>query len=126
MSNEIASPPSAKQARETLIRARKLIESPANWDKGNSQKVGDCYCAQTAIEEAANYDNNTPAYKAFLAAIGKPNDTLFDIWDWNDADERTHSDILMAFDDAISMADHQSDAEAQNLVSSEAADGPQS
>lgn len=89
------------KAKEILIRARSLIENPAKWIKGPSGRCGE-YCALNAIFAA---DFSTPvqereAIGLFIHVIREPS-----IAYWNDRPERTHQEVLNAFDQAISLAE---------------------
>ncbi len=94
--------------KEVLIAARKLIESPKQWLKGADSGLRNeiwCYCASGALMTAV--DENIPpvdwdaAENALsLAATGDPDGN---IPIWNDAPERTHEEVLAAFDEAIEM-----------------------
>lgn len=89
-----------------LIKARALIADPAKWGKGPrgrhyTRRPLDTCCAAEAIEdcEPANYSNRVTAIRALQKATGHPT-----IWVWNDAAERTHAEVLAAFDKAIASA----------------------
>lgn len=88
-----------------LIAARAKIENPENWGKGrrnHGRRMETC-CAAEAIEEVPEAEDlavRKGAFAAFRAAAG-----FTDRWgsfvDWNDAPERTHAEVLSAFDRAI-------------------------
>ena len=86
-----------------LERARALIDTPDKWLQGKLRKSGSdgkpcrwCVlgaCYQIAErDEPARYHNMT---KALNGVLGEP------VTDWNDAPERTHAEVLAAFDRAI-------------------------
>jgi len=96
-------------ALQVLRKARKLIETPERWTKGDAAKDRDgvpvgmksraavCFCAAGAIARASGgwnggYHN---ARAALEVAIGGA------IAEWNDAPRRTHAQVLRAFDKAI-------------------------
>lgn len=82
-----------------LVAARKLIESPADWNHRN--------CAQTAISASCGECRDAAALDVFCEAIGIEGEgrgKSYRIWNWNDAPERTHAEVLAAFDRAIAKA----------------------
>lgn len=87
-----------------LIKARALIADPTKWGKGASceRGWGCALCIETAIEKAA-LDASVLPYDAidFLRAA---NGFEIDVYQWNDAPERTHAEALAAFDKAIEAA----------------------
>lgn len=96
---------------EILRAARKLIENPANWSKRHGFGDRWHYCADGACRAAANGPDRAvimppvgsgyvPARNYLWEASGAEN-----IWVWNDAAERTHPEILAAFDKAIALAE---------------------
>jgi hypothetical protein len=96
---------SSTAARDVLVAARKLIETPDKWVRDPYRNGwGDCHCTVTAIGEAITdigYDVATEmaAEAAIKRAIGV--DKMFSVMVWNDAPERTHAEVLAAFDKAI-------------------------
>jgi hypothetical protein len=100
--------------REVLVAARKLIEKPENWcqhgyaladdDDGTSplNKRAVKWCMAGACYRAAGrpvHFSDPDAIK-LLERITSAN------WipDWNDAPDRTHAEVLAAFDKAIAEA----------------------
>jgi hypothetical protein len=86
---------------DCLVAARKRIENPANWAKGmkvDSNKQ--VYCALFAMTTGADWTfpliQTTNLFRK--AADCGP------IMEWNDAPERTHEEVLAAFDKAIELA----------------------
>lgn len=84
-----------------LIKARALIADPAKWGKGprsDGYERGLCtYCAAEAIDAVdSDLDQRHASYRAIQSAASV-NSLVY----WNDAPERTHADILAAFDKAI-------------------------
>lgn len=99
--------------KQKLIEARKVIENPASWHKGSYAR--DTYGLRVPV-----YSDNAVSY----CTIGACN-KVFNSWsttyqevltrlqraanvppgegipDWNDAPERTHEEVLAAFDKAI-------------------------
>jgi hypothetical protein len=99
-------------ALDILVAARAKITDEKNWGKLSRRSrlnVTTC-CAAEAVEEAFRfpglyaptgyYDERRLAFKALYHAAGLdwPSDKLPD---WNDAPERTHKEVLAAFDLAI-------------------------
>lgn len=89
-----------------LIKARAKIADPANWGKGSrgqSRGWNTC-CASEAIEDVTFVSKEGLARRRAaldaVAAAAKCNDVPL----WNDAPERTHAQVLAAFDKAIASA----------------------
>lgn len=89
-----------------LIKARAKIADPANWGKGFRTVCGghrtlETCCASEAIDAvAATSKIRSAAFRALAAAAQC--DTTIPLW--NDAPERTHAEVLAAFDKAIASA----------------------
>lgn len=91
-----------------LVKARALIADPAKWGKGprgGGYERGPCtFCAAEAIEESSpNLAARNEAYRTLEKSIGVPTLALT-LVEWNDARERTHAEVLAAFDKAIEAA----------------------
>ena len=90
-----------------LIKARALIADPAKWGKGKRGCLGDrpldTCCAAEAIEEVEPPSpRRRAAYYALERAAGLVRPPMGSaIVEWNDAPERTHAEVLAAFDKAI-------------------------
>lgn len=91
---------------ECLVAARKRIEDPAKWGKGPEVFAEDPEnnkdCAEWAIYRTVRDNFGTDARNAVLMlrkAIGEES-----IVGWNDTPERTHEDVLAAYDKAIEIA----------------------
>lgn len=99
----------AKVVAENLRRARRLIEAPHCWGKGNGRKAGSVKlgrCAAIALADTCNFQFEvTPAFAALRKAVGVADDDAF--YSWHDAPERTHEDVLRAFDRAIAAEEQQ-------------------
>jgi hypothetical protein len=88
---------------DILKAAKAKIEKPESWGKGRrcERRHFDTCCAAEAIEECSIPDSKrTRAFKALYNAAGL--DWMEDnLTVWNDAEERTHAEVLAAFDLAI-------------------------
>lgn len=95
---------------EILTKARAKIADPDNWGKGlrgcsfDRRPLETC-CAAEAIEEVAPtaHEVRRAAMRALYDAAGLEwnKDSIIH---WNDAPERTHAEVLAAFDKAIALA----------------------
>jgi hypothetical protein len=96
-------------ALQILKAARKLLSKPERWTqrvdardaKGNPPRRRQnavCWCARGALYHVARASNDdfTGAYQALAAA-----DPLSSVTFYNDAVDRTHTQILAWFDSAI-------------------------
>jgi hypothetical protein len=105
-----AYPPTPPSERDILVAARALIEQPKAWTQGKfargkkgnpvsaSSRKATCWCAQGAImrAQAGSIPAGFRAHDRIRAVIRGS------ITRWNDAPERTHAEVLAAFDRAIS------------------------
>lgn len=111
---EATAPDSGRSTRDILIAARALIEKPERWIKGKffdtrwvkGKPAQDCYCAVGAISQAGFYLARTALNEDAISAVsvgaGLPAKTYWKpLSNWNDAPERTHAEVLAAFDRAI-------------------------
>jgi hypothetical protein len=97
-------------AEYQLTVARALIAKPENWQKdGFSNKTRDAFCAAGALREPwlalsvkEGYYGASKAAQILGSVVGIKN--WSEICDWNDASERTHADVLGAYDAAIAEA----------------------
>ncbi len=101
-----------KTTKEILVEARGYIAEPGSWTKGSFARDGhgnhvskdshraSCFCAAGAIGRAAKGSEREQhgALRALRSAITGP------ITAWNDAPNRTHAEVLAAFDRAIEIA----------------------
>ena len=92
-----------KQAADILRKAKALIDKPEKWLKCNFN-VEDRYCVEGAMMHVAAFDYRNgrlaDAASNFFRLAVKGSPLL-----WNDRDETTHSDVMLAFDRAITLAD---------------------
>lgn len=89
---------------EILKAARAKIEKPECWGKGTrgEDRPFETLCAEDALGCGCDHIPYSNAFEAFALlreAIGQPC-----IYKWNDAPERTHTEVLAAFDRAIELA----------------------
>jgi hypothetical protein len=107
-----------KSTREILIEARELITPPAQWSgPADHEHSSHCYCAATAIWEAAADPENRGIATSSVASVpagdalakvagitlpsseGELTGTWHFVYDWND--NATHDVVLATFDKAI-------------------------
>jgi hypothetical protein len=82
------------ETHEILIAARKLIETPEKWGKGgNGPTPVGSRCLYLAL------DGNADEEDAAMRALGFG--SIREVYDWNDAKERTHAEVLARLDAAI-------------------------
>jgi hypothetical protein len=91
------------EARAVLVRARARIDTPEKWCHVGGWD-GERVCSVVAICEArrgvgVNRDVLEEALDALRVAAGLGPDD--DVATWNDAPERTHAEVLAAFDRAL-------------------------
>lgn len=100
------------QIREVLVAARERIDTPEKWwqQDGHNAHVeaegdGGPTCAGNAISFAAR-KRHVDHFEVggFFVRVNGIGDSLTDTFDWNDAPERRHDEILAAFDRAIEAA----------------------
>lgn len=103
---------------DVLRRARARIEDPAKWYQGahrdDSEFSGDdcAVCLDGAVQWAICGYPNAPIKshdegRTYWRTIRRLQRTLEveNVSDWNDAPERTHAEVLAAFDRAIELAE---------------------
>ena len=93
---------------EVLRAARKLIERPENWVKGYFiDHIPGCrrFCATGAIRQVSNW-SYTQADTDARDYLARAADTEY-IVAWNDQPNRTHVEVLAAFDAAIALANQE-------------------
>lgn len=97
---------------ETLRRAKALIDAPEKWTKGEFARNAKgrpclpreaaCFCTVGALVVACG-PGQTSAFEKlrahFTRLVGGS------IGTWNDAPERTHAEVMAAFDRAIEIAE---------------------
>lgn len=100
---------SKKTTLQVLMEARALIEKPENWCKydsaidedgvpcGPSYYAAAKWCVMGAVRKfSESEDQIIIAARIFSNVVG-----YSPVGDWNDAPERTHAEVLAAFDKAI-------------------------
>lgn len=97
------------EVADVLRRARALVDTPEKWCGGGVRYTPMLKCSATAIGIASAFNGERldlcdMARGYFAGSIGAPN-SISGIWVWNDAPERTHADVLQAFDRAIELAE---------------------
>ncbi len=93
-------------AREDLLAARALIDTPEKWLKGEDHCRGS-YCLTGALEKVVGWTGPfcpVEAHLRFDAAISllrEHTDFGDRVFKWNDRPETTHADVLAAIDLAV-------------------------
>lgn len=102
---------------ETLRRAKALIDAPEKWLKHEQNNAAmTAFCFHGALSMAISgapyvQHDNEPAYLLFCRANPEgfqcryPGLTVRDHVNWNNAPERTHAEVMAAFDRAIALAE---------------------
>ena len=99
-----ASPQTDTTVADVLRRARALIDSPEKWWRPSWENApGNPACVANAICHANGELLFVEAHNVMCRALGL--DRVPEIWHWNDAPERTHAEVLAAFDKAIELAE---------------------
>lgn len=93
------------EAIDILKSARAKIATPEAWGKGmrrHDRAAATC-CAAEAIEESVTAfgPDMRVAMRALFHAAGLDYDGDYRITEWNDEPERTHAEVLAAYDLAI-------------------------
>jgi len=102
--------------KEILIAARAKIERPECWTNGAYARDAAgreveptcpdavCWCVRGAIDASTgHHSGNRPASVLFSQAVAGYGALYIPIW--NDEPNRTHAEVLAAFDRAIAAAD---------------------
>jgi hypothetical protein len=95
---------SLMRTSEVLRQARALIDTPAKWHQGGGMPADGPYCVAMACCKAAQDIAYDGPQTVIARTLGLP-DPTGSLFDWNDAPERTHAEVLAAFDTAISYAE---------------------
>jgi hypothetical protein len=95
-----ATPIKTNTTADVLRRARALIDSPEKWIKGAyGLRADDPHCVYGALDVVAHM-RPCRGFELFREAVGTRH-----IEAWNDAPERTHAEVMAAFDRAIELAE---------------------
>lgn len=94
---------------ELLTQARAMIADPADWAGGGPIARCEGHCVATAIWLIGGHSRDSltssTAGAALADAIGiedfNPRGSWSEIWNWNDAPERTHAEVMAVYDAAI-------------------------
>jgi hypothetical protein len=100
---------------DLLRAAHTLVTRPEQWwqcsPRSHQADKSNCICVGNAIVKvciAAHVPIDMP-FRIFAEAIGSDADRFSEIcqfiYDWNDAEERTHDEVLDAFDRAVAIAE---------------------
>ena len=88
-----------------LRKARALIENPELWWRPHAP-ARTPFCVSNTISEImgdADFNGSyTPARALLMRAVGVS--ALGELFNWNDAEGRTHAEVMEAFDRAIILA----------------------
>lgn len=91
---------------EILRTARSLIDEPGKWCKGSFHK--DDRLRHCALGALSGIDDHYTAHDVLMRAVGIVLGTGKDgVIPYNDAPERTHSDIMRLYDCAIALAEQE-------------------
>jgi len=97
---------------DLLRQARELLADPKRWTQGTGARAGDglatgvhsanaiCWCAWGALVYVHTDLNSLSDSLDLIATIVGESE----VSSWNDAPERTHEEVLAAFDRAIELA----------------------
>ena len=99
--------------KDRLRAARALIDQPEKWTQcafardtaGNSVDGTGveivARCASRAINEVSVFGEGFEVRKYLRDSMGRTQDAFFTLSGWNDAPDRTHAEVMQAFDQAI-------------------------
>lgn len=94
---------------EVLRAAKALIDTPEKWCQNHSVVgIGDArrMCAGYAVVEVEGASGCKYESLTYLSRIVAPDGVRFaPISNWNDVPERTHAEVMTAFDKAIALAE---------------------
>ena len=92
------------ETADVLRRAKAMIDRPEKWCQGALLNDGGAMCMLGAINMAVSGDadlfGGQDAKMALYAAVGNHPTSV-----WNNAPERTHAEVMAAFDKAIALAE---------------------
>lgn len=94
-----------RSTADILRAAKALIDTPEKWRQG-WEDYGDRLCMVTAVTHVLNGAHvPDPVWQCLGKAIRKGGGSVGPLWRWNDAPERTHAEVMEAFDKAIALAE---------------------
>lgn len=90
---------------DTLRAAKALIDTPEKWCVGTPKRNSGRLCAGWALDRIVTLATplDAPVFVTFRRAAGIPHEV--GIGDWQD--ERTHAEVMEAFDRAIALAEQE-------------------
>lgn len=97
------------KAIEILRAARDVITPPEMWTKGLYGADGCPHCAAGAVLYVARHENQRARDKVWDLLEADLGERTLE--DWNDDEDRTHSEVLARFDAAIAKAEALTDEE---------------
>jgi len=98
---------------EVLLAAKELLNDPKCWTKGTVARNANggavapnntdavCWCAVGALAKICKYPFNPTLYETVIYAFENVSSRQNGIGYWNDDKDRTHEEVLNAFDRAI-------------------------
>lgn len=86
------------KAKEHLIAARKIIETPEKWWRGQRKPKPGQRCIYGAIHAVEDCVARPAVYRRLQKVVGVER-----LNEWNDAPGRKHAEVLAAFDKAIAL-----------------------
>lgn len=92
------------QIKSYLEDAKALIIEPDKWVKGICKTGADYFCTIGAILQSTTgdvYADATREYHQVADHFHDSNKIETSVWVWNDMSERTHAEVMQAFDTAI-------------------------
>ena len=96
---------------EVLRKAKALIDRPEKWF-GPPEKRDGSNCAGTAIISAGEFSGwDNPVQFLFEKANNIPNEHIAL---WNNTPNRTHAEVMQAFDRAIALAEQEEPGESDS------------
>lgn len=91
-----------KQTAQVLRAAKALIEQPEKWGRWTKTNRPGTYCAVEAVEAVTRA---SPLGEVRATAMLRRATKSSNVLTWNDARNRTHAQVMAAFDKAIALAE---------------------
>lgn len=104
---------SMQETKEIFEKAKELINAPEKWIRGaycreamndTGDMVGSCllgFCTLGSLLEASPTEVSIQALSTIFNRTNGLEDYPISVAEWNDAPERTHAEVMSAFDKAI-------------------------